>query len=146
MYKTEFINKVQSTYILIKANVSEVSLREIKKLVTTNPFTDGLKSLMLAIKGKKKNPNKMYEDAIEKLFHIKYYYVEAILLYCKYLKSNGDDIIFNEWLNKGKKLALNYHYRFLLHKFICLEKEIDSLYDENNYSLPEKIDYSEVFK
>ncbi len=144
-YKTQFIDKIQSTYTLLKANKTEVSLKDIKKLIITNPFTDGLKTLMLAIKDEKNCSKEMYEEAIKKLFHIKYYHVEAILLYCEYLKEKNDED-YQIWFTDGKSLATKHYYRYLLHRFNCLEKGLNIPYDENNYSLPEKLDYSEIIK
>lgn len=145
LYKTQFIDKMQSTYTLIKADKSEVSLKEINKLIITNPFTDGLKTLMLAVKDEKYCSKAIYEEAIKKLFHIRYYYVEAILLYCEYLKNQKDEE-YKIWLDKGTELALKHYYRYLLHRFNCLNNNINTPYDENHYPLPEKLDYSEVIK
>ena len=145
LYKTQFIEKMQSSYTLLKANKTEVLLKDINKLIITNPFTDGLKTLMIAIKDEKNCSKEMYEEAIKKLFHIKYYHVEAILLYCEYLKEkNNED--YQIWFNKGKNLASKHYYRYLLHRFNCLENGLNIPYDENNYPLPEKLDYSEIIK
>ena len=145
LYKTQFIDKMQSTYTLLKADKAEVSLKDIKKLIITNPFTDGLKTLMLAMKDEKNCSKEMYEEAIKKLFHIKYYYVEAILLYCEYLKEKNDGD-YQIWFADGKSLATKHYYRYLLHRFNCLENNLNIPYDENNYPLPEKLDYSEIIK
>lgn len=145
LYKTQFIERMQSTYTLLKADISQVSLKEINKLIVTNPFTDGLKALMLAMKDKRHCSKKMYEEAIKKLFHIKYYYVEAILLYCEYLKDTKDDDL-DIWLKKGQELSSKHYYRYLLHRFNYLENGLNIPYDENNYPLPEKLDYSEIIK
>lgn len=145
LYKTQFIDKMQSTYTLIKADKSEVSLKAINKLIVTNPFTDGLKTLMLAIKDEKYCSKEMYEEAISKLYHIRYYHVEAILLYCKYLKEQKDEG-YEEWLKKGKELSSKHYYRYLLHRFNCLSSDIDTNYNEEDYPLPEKLDYTGVTK
>lgn len=145
LYKTQFINKMQSTYTLLKADKAEVSLKDINKLIITNPFTDGLKTLMLAIKDEKNCSKEMYEEAIKKLFHIKYYHVEAILLYSEYLKEKNDED-YQIWFEKGKDLSIKHYYRYLLHRFNCLENGLNIPYDENNYQLPEKLDYSEIIK
>lgn len=145
LYKTQFIDKIQSTYTFLKANKNEVQLKDINKLIITNPFTDGLKTLMLAIKDEKDCSKVMYEEAIKKLFHIRYYHVEAILLYCEYLKEKNDED-FQKWFNQGRDLASNHYYRYLLHRFNCLENGLNIHYDENNYPLPEKLDYSEIIK
>jgi ABC-type dipeptide/oligopeptide/nickel transport system ATPase subunit len=145
LYKTQFIEKMQSSYTLLKANKTEVSLKDINKLIITNPFTAGLKTLMLAIKDEKNCSKEMYEKAIKKLFHIKYYHVEAILLYCEYLKEKNDED-YQIWFSNGKSLATKHYYRYLLHRFNCLENNLNIPYDENDYPLPEKLDYSEIIK
>lgn len=145
LYKTQFIDKMQSSYTLLKADKSEITLKDIRKLIIINPFTDGLKTLMLAIKDEKNCSKEMYEEAIKKLFHIKYYYVEAILLYCEYLKEKNDEN-YQIWFADGKSLATKHYYRYLLHRFNCLENGLNISYDENNYPLPEKLDYSQIIK
>jgi len=145
LYKTQFINKMQLTYTLLKADKTEISLKDITKLIITNPFTDGLKTLMIAIKDEKNCSKEMYEEAIKKLFHIKYYHVEAILLYCEYLKEKKDED-YQIWFTNGKSLATKHYYRYLLHRFNCLENDLNIPYDENDYPLPEKLDYSEIIK
>lgn len=145
LHKTQIIEKVQSVYLLLKVDKSEVKLRNIKRLVVSNPFTNGLKTLMLAIKEDENCSKMMYEKAIEKLYHIRYYYVEAILLYCKYLK-DIEDSDYRTWFNKGKELSQKHYYRYLLHQFNCLDRGVSSSYDENDYPLPEKFDYSEIIK
>jgi len=145
IYKTQFIDKVQSTYTLLKADKSEVSLKDIKKLILTNPFTDGLKTLMLAIKDEKNCSKQMFEEAVKKLYHIRYYHVEAILLYCEYLK-NIKDRDYLKWFAQGKELAQKHYYRYLLHQFNCLDSGVYTDYNEDDYSLPEKLDYSSLIK
>ena len=150
LYKTQIIEKIQSSYILLKVDESEIKLKFIKKLIVTNPFTDGLKILMLAIKKDNISSKIMYEDAIEKLYHIRYYHVEAIYLYCKYLKNNKDED-YNKWFKDGKELAQKHHYRYLLHQFICLDKNKNDIdkkkpYNEDDYPLPEPLDYSKIIK
>lgn len=145
LYKTQFIDKVQTTYTLLKADKNEVGLKDIKKLIQINPFTDGLKTLMLAMKDEKNCSKQMFEGAIEKLYHIKYYHVEAILFYCGYLK-NIKDKDYQKWFIQGKELAQKHYYRYLLHQFNCLDSGVYSDYNEDNYPLPEKLDYSNLIK
>lgn len=145
IYKTQIIEKVQASYTLLKADKKKVTLKSINDLVVSNPFTDGLKILMLAIKDERNCSKHMFEEAIYKLTHIKYYHVEAILIYSKYLK-NKRDSDYIEWFKKGKDLAEKHHYRYLQHQFNCLDSNVYSDYDEDNYPLPEKIDYSKVAK
>lgn len=145
LYKVQNLEKTQSTYTLLKADETKVKLKHIKKLIVVNPFTDGLKILMLAIKDKKNCSKKIFELAINKLYHIKYYHIEAILIYSKYLKDKNDDD-YSLWLKKGLNLAKKHYYRYLLHQFICLETNEYIEYNEDNYPLPEELDFSKAIK
>jgi hypothetical protein len=100
---------------------------------------------MLAMKTEKNHSKVMYEEAIQKLYHIRYYYVDAILLYCQYLKEKKDQD-YQKWFEKGKILAENHYYRYLLYQFNCLESGTYNNYNEDDYLLAEKIDYSSVIK
>lgn len=145
LHKTQHLEKVEALYTLIKVDTNLVKLKDIKKLIFINPFTDGLKLLMLAMKENKINTKEIYESAIKKLFHIKYYYVEAILIYATYLNKENDTE-YDVWLAKGLELSQKHHYRYLQHKFICLRDDIDTPYDENNYPFPDELDYSKFIK
>ena len=120
-----------------------MTVKCIEELIIINPFTDGLKTLMLAILQNGESAKLMYEDAIEKLSHIKYYHVEAILKYCRYLKDSKDDT-YKQWFKKGKELSQKHYYRYLQHQFICLDTGVYTDYDEKNYPLPEPLDYSKI--
>lgn len=145
LYKTQHIEKIQTTYTMLKFNSDEIELKNIKKLIVTNPFTDGLQTLMIAIKDEESCSKIMFEEAIEKLYHIKYYHVEGILFYSKYLKKI-DSEEYAKWFKIGKDLANKHYYRFLLHQFNCLETNVWKEYNEDDYPLPEKLDYSGIIK
>ncbi|MDK2063201.1 NB-ARC domain-containing protein, partial [Aliarcobacter butzleri] len=143
--KSEIIEYTQTIYILFKTDENRVSLKEIKELIIANDFTDGLKLLMIAMKNKDKLEKVLFEKAIKKLYHIKYYYVEAILFYSKYLKINNDKE-YEIWLEKGKELATKFQYRFLIHNFYCLENNLEKIYNENDYPFPDRIDWSSFYE
>lgn len=148
IFKTEHIMKVQSTYTLLKADKESVDIKMIKKLIPVNPFTDGLKLLMLAMKSKDKSNEdlkKIYKESIEKLYHIRYYHVEAILIYCKYLKDIKDEE-YKTFFDKGIDLAKKHHYCYLQHQFRCLETGVYTEYNEEDYPLLEKLDFSKMLK
>ncbi len=131
LFKKAHLEKMQTTYI--KAKHWKVNLEEVEELVVTNPYTMGLKKLMKAfvIEDEEKRIL-LYKSAIDDLQHIKYYYIEAIYLFAKYLK----EIEFEEykdWYDKGLKLAEGHSYRFLIHQFKCLEKENNIEYNEDDY-------------
>lgn len=143
--KNQLLEYLQTSYIVIKNNNNDLSIEDIENLVVSNSFTDGLKVLMLAIKDKENTSKKKFEYAIDRLYHIRYYHVEAILFYSKYLKEMKD-FDYNKWYQKGKELAVQYQYRFLLHQFINLENDTTEEYDEKKYLLASNIDYSDLTK
>ncbi|MBK8806832.1 MAG: hypothetical protein IPO21_09360 [Bacteroidales bacterium] len=138
IYEKQHLEKLQSTYILSK--IERVEFETIQKLVVTNPYSKGLKTLMFAfIEEDKNNKILLYEDALEDLEHIKYYYIEAIYFYIKFLKSiNHKD--YQIWFNKGFELADRFYYRFHKHRFICLKENTEKLYIEKDYPLPDELD------
>ena len=132
-YKKEHLSIMQLNYI--KAKMGEVDEQEVKKLVVVNPYSFGIKNLMLAFVEKDpETAQKLYLTAINNLEHIKYYYVEAILYYSIFLKE-GDFSEYNTWFDKGIKLAKISHYRFLIHKFECLKNNDPQPYTEEKYPL-----------
>lgn len=144
LHSTELLMQVQVTYLQFKINSDSVPKNEIEELVITNSFTSGLKTIMLLIKDDNFN-NELFEDALYEMYHIKYYYVEGILLYSEYLKKH-EHISYEKWIKLGLKLAQEHQYRFLLHKLNCLYKEVEEEYDEKNYPFPNAIDFESFFK
>lgn len=144
LYKTEFIEKIQSIYTMVKYNSEYLGSKEIEKLVETNPYTYGLKQLMLAFVEKNTSKAKQFfQSAFKNLEHIKYYYVEALYFYAKFLKEINDDE-YNNFLEIGKSLSLRHFYRFHQHRFYCLEYDLVEEYDENKYPLPPELENIEV--
>lgn len=115
LYKKKVLEIVQSTYVLSRhIDISESALR---KLVVSNPYTRGLITIMNIpnledLSEIKKN----YEDAIADLKHIKYYWIEAILEFCKYLKSVRDED-FKKWFELGMNSAKEYRFGYLIFLF-----------------------------
>ncbi|WP_136607483.1 SIR2 family protein [Paenibacillus dokdonensis] len=142
LYKKRYAEIMQTNYI--KAKLGEIDKKTVDKLVVTNPYTQGLKSLMYAfLENDTASARSFYLNAIKNLEHIKYYYIEAIYYYSKFLLSLeiGEG---NEWLRKGKELARINHYRVLIHKFDCLILGIDENYDEEKYVLPNDLIIDEL--
>lgn len=141
IHPKDTIEIVQITYLKLKC-FGDVTKKDIRKLVVTNPFTKGLILLMYALidcdTNKKK---KLFIDSFTNLKHIKYYYIEAILWYCEFLKS-VDDKDYTEWIKKGSDLAEKYKYRYLYHKFICLETNLIKEYDQFDYE--QIINYDDI--
>ncbi|MGZ5016775.1 MAG: hypothetical protein ACXV8U_13425 [Methylobacter sp.] len=109
---------------------------KIEKLVIVNPYTRGLKNLMLAFIEKDAAISKeLYQHAIEQLEHIKYYYVEALYFYAKFLQEQDLDE-FQSIYKKGLALAQRYHYRFLQYRFEHLINPTGKPYFSQDYPLP----------
>lgn len=115
LYMEEHLQIMQCTYTLSK--IEKISIKNIKKLVVTNPYTRGLKNLMFAFNTEnEKEKIDYFEKALKNLQHIKYYYLEALYYYCIFLKDN-DTNKYKETLSKGLELAIKYKYQYLHHLF-----------------------------
>ncbi|MHA7108216.1 NB-ARC domain-containing protein (plasmid) [Bacillus sp. C-3-6] len=129
---------MQSNYLKTKMGFAKKEI--IEKLVVTNTYTMGLKNLMLAILEENVDVKiNLFEQAIDHLKHIHYYYTEAIYFYCVFLKTINSNT-FSIWYNLGKKSAEKSYYKYLIHKYYSLENNSCVLYDEKNYSLPGDFD------
>jgi NAD-dependent SIR2 family protein deacetylase len=129
LYKKRYIEIMQSHYILAK--MGEIDKRTINKLVVTNPYTMGLRNLMLAfVENNHEQATKLFEIAIRNLEHIEYHYVEAIYYYTKHLIDSGDIDRSSYWFSRGIKVATENQYRFLIHKFRNLEAGVSELYND----------------
>lgn len=123
---------IQITYLKLKY-FGAVSKNDIKKLVVTNPYTRGMISLMSALLETNNTKKKrIFLDALSDLEHIKYYYVDSILLFCKFLKESEDNDL-TIWLEKGISLAKSYKYRYLIHKFKYFQSSVGEEYLQENY-------------
>jgi hypothetical protein len=79
--------------------------------------------------------NDYYQQAIINLRHIKYYYVEAIYFYSKFLKKHElkeYDVIYET----GYELTKNHYYRYLEYLFDELETPTGLEYNPKKYLLP----------
>lgn len=127
LFMDEHLEIVQCTYTLSK--VKNLKRRVIQKLVVTNPYTKGLKELMFAfVSNNNQDKVKHFENAIKSLFHIKYYYLEALYYYCLYLKET-DFKKFKIKLKEGLIMSAKFHYQYLLHLFTTINSEIRVTYD-----------------
>lgn len=133
IYKKEHIEIMQCNYI--KAKMGKISKDEVRKLVIINPYSYGLKNLMFAfLESDYEKAVELYKSAIKNLEHIKYYYVEAIYHFAFYLKGHDVDE-YDNWVIKGRELAVKYNYRFLIHKFDCLLSGNFIAYSEDKYKV-----------
>ena len=143
LHKNELLEYVQATYVLFKVKPSLISIEDIEKLIFTNDFTHGLKLLMLALKDEDSLKSSLFEKAIIRMSHIKYYYIEAILFYSKVLKKHNHRDYYL-WFERGKKLAEKHKYNYLSHKYLCLEESKDIVYNENSYNINDVLNYKKL--
>jgi hypothetical protein len=126
LYMEDHLEIMQCTYTLSK--VKELDMRTIQKLVVTNPYTKGLKHLMMAFNERDNIIKKKYFNiALENLFHIKYYYVEAIYYYCLHLK-DIDIIKYEEMFKIGSELSKKFYYQYLAFLFENINNSVKSNY------------------
>jgi len=98
--------------------------------------------MLLKLESNPETMNELYQQALDNLFHIKYYYVEALLDYCRFLKTH-DSEKYTEQLSIGLQLAEKHYYRFLQHQFIQLRDDTDEAYNANDYVLPDDLPLAE---
>jgi predicted ATPase len=131
---------MQSHYVLSK--LRRVSANKVSKLVVVNPYTEGLKNLMQAFVERDLSKKKFFfEQACEALYHIKYYYVECMYFYAKFLKEEIPHL-FRTTYDLAVTLADKYNYRYLLHLLKSLETEATQPYNANLY----KLEFDEEFR
>ncbi|MEK4014875.1 SIR2 family protein [Peribacillus sp. FSL M8-0224] len=126
-YTKAFTELTQLNYI--KAKMGAINKKTVIKLVPVNPYTKGLKNLMLAFL--ENNFDKayfLYQSALEDLKHINYYYIEAMYYFSLFLKENKHED-YNIWFNNGRNQSKECGYRFLLKKFNSLENLSEESYE-----------------
>lgn len=127
LYLDEHLEIMQCTYTLSKSK--DLDKKIIQKLVVTNPYTKGLKELMLAFNSKTNLEKiKHFEKALSNLFHIKYYYLESLYYYCLFLK-NSDYIDYKIKLKEGLELSQKSYYQYLNFLFSNIENETKPEYN-----------------
>lgn len=147
---TSYMNSIYSKYHLekmqihyLKSKIDKIDKETIDNLVVTNPYTLGLKNIMYAfIESDVKKVIEYYTLALEKLKHIKYYYVECLYYFSRFLK-NIHHQDYDKWINTGYTLAKEHYYGFLIYKFECLMGKTTDVYNENNYLLPEELNFNQ---
>lgn len=135
LHKQEHLERIQTNYTRTKLAGSP--LTEIDKLVVVNPYSSGIKSLILALT--ENNPDRIqqhYEEAIENLFNIKYFHVEAYYFYAKYLHKTGNND-FYKVRDCGLRLAKSHGYQYLKFLFEQLDKDVIFSYKSYENSLSE---------
>lgn len=139
LYTKNHLQLMQAHYL--KAKLGVVDAKQVKKLVSVNPFTKGLQTLMLAlVPGSTLDKNALFEEALPHLQHIKYYYVEALLHYARHLQATGQASHFADIHQQGLQLASQHHYRWLRYQFEALTNAAMPPYHSELYPLPEALD------
>lgn len=136
LYLEEHLEILQCTYLLSK--VMKVEKTKIQKLVVTNPYTKGLKELMFAFSEEDENNKiKYFESALKNLFHIKYFYIEALYYYCLFL-NNINSIDYKIKLDEGLLLSRNHKYQYLNYLFesIIDNKNVEYCFNYEYYKCP----------
>ncbi len=132
-------------YLKSKIGVIDQSL--VNKLVIVNPYTKGLQQLIFSFSETDKDKTtSLYEEAINNLKHIKYYYVEALFFYAKFLKTTSDQQHYEKIYTQGFELAKKHYFRFLIYKFEDLVESKNISYDSKNYPLPNNDNFDNYIK
>lgn len=133
LYKKETLEIIQTTYTRLKLNPNiEI---DTTSFVVTNPYTHGMLYLIKAIKETDSElKNSHFLNSLSYLQHIRYYYVEAIVHYCSFLKMEDKLEDFTKYLKIGLKQSTKYNFHYLKYKFLKFQDS--SLgYDENEIFL-----------
>jgi hypothetical protein len=121
-----------------------IDIAIINQLVIVNPYTQGLQQLILAFaETDDTTAITLYEKAISNLKHIKYYYVEALFFFAKFLKTSDLPSRYAEICQQGHTLAQNHYFRFLIYKFEDLAEPKTIPYDSKNYPLPDNSNFDD---
>lgn len=155
LHPNQHLDRCQLSYILHL--LSPLSDAQVKKLVSVNPFTSGLKSLMLASNLEKsivlgtpdslstiEKVESLYLKASKQLFHIKYFFIHSQYQYCKFLSKFGDTDRFLSIKEKAHCLSKEYEYPYWIHIFDNFPKEEPFDFDMNYLSYSKKYDIESV--
>ncbi len=84
LHKKDHIERMQTSYT--RAKLLPLQRRKIESLVVLNPYTKGLKKLMLAfIETDAAKADALYREAAENLWYIPYYHIEYLYFHAKFL-------------------------------------------------------------
>ncbi|OAI08883.1 hypothetical protein A1353_04735 [Methylomonas methanica] len=144
LYDKAHLERMQVSYA--RSKIVPLNREKIEKLVIVNPYTRGLKCLMLAfVENDLKKIKELYQQAIDQLRHIKYYYVEAVYFYAKFLQQQDQDEFENIY-SQGLALAQKHHYRFLQYRFDQLRNPTGKAYSTLDYPLPNNEDFTDYIQ
>jgi hypothetical protein len=138
IYEKTHIERMQTHYLRCKHR--PIAREVLEELVVVNPYTDGLKLLMRAFLEENEEQKTPYiVQAIEKLVHIKYFYVDALYYYAQNLKALGKTCEYKDVLERGKAIARDCGYRYLLYRFDILTGAKTGSYCVEEYALSEQV-------
>lgn len=141
LYDKTHLERMQVSYT--RSKLMQLKRQEVESLVMVNPYTRGIKGLMLAfVEQDIIKADELYQHAIIQLEHIKYYYVEALYYYAKFLQTNNQ-IEFDRHYSQGFDLAQKHHYRFLQYRFEQLLQSTGRVYDPCDYPFPENENFAD---
>jgi hypothetical protein len=132
-YKKENLEIIQMTYLLAKAGVTIKD--ELGNLVVSNPYSKGLVQLISALSISDKDKKiESFESSLKDMMHIKYYYLEGILLFAKFLKSVGEISRARKLVVEGLDHSTKHKFRYLQ---FCFESvfEPQQIYNQDNYPI-----------
>ncbi|MGO2374218.1 MAG: SIR2 family protein, partial [Pseudoalteromonas prydzensis] len=153
LYENQHIERVQLTFL--KSRETYVSYEAIDKLVSVNPYTRGLKKLMYAFSCEHEQSSELehnelneniiqyYQSALPDLSHIKFYYVQALYFYARFLQK-ADSLDFETIYEQGLGLTKRHHYRYWQHRFLLLKQPNLGRYKPDDYPLPGNPDISSL--
>lgn len=128
LYKKETLEIIQVHYIKIKLDSSQQI--DTSSFIVSNPYTEGIILLINAISSvDDEEKHSLFTTAINKLEHIKYYYVEAIYYYCLFLQEISNHKLFDKYFEIGISNSIRYNYNYLEFQFLKL-KDNSLIYDE----------------
>ncbi|MDF7799471.1 SIR2 family protein [Pontiellaceae bacterium B1224] len=140
LYDKTHLERMQSSYT--RSKLCPLERKQVETLVVVNPYTRGLKGLMLAfVEPDIVAADALYRESIEHLSHIKYYYVEALYYYSAFLQRHNMPE-FEVRYQQGFALAKKHHYRFLQYRFEQLLDPTGISYEPQNYPLPDGVDFT----
>ncbi|MBD1559822.1 AAA family ATPase [Vibrio sp. S9_S30] len=129
--------------LTLKSKYTELSDKEISRIVIVNPYTKGVKLLLQAKQSSElEEANHLFSQALQELKHTKFAYTEALLAYATWIKKHQLDGLIDV-LNEGLECAQKHHYRYLQHCLINLKNNTHHPYDESQYPFPDNENFIE---
>ncbi|MCX6232666.1 MAG: NB-ARC domain-containing protein [Bacteroidetes bacterium] len=130
LYKKDTLEIIQANYTKLKLSRNNNKI-DTKKFIITNPYTKGLINLMNAIQ--EENVEKktfFFNEALIYLKNIKFFYLEALLMYSMFLKEHNP-INSKKMLELGFKISKKYQFMYLHYNFSKELGLIKDNFDEN---------------